>query len=79
MPDFFVKTPDDTIWIVETKGRAEIDLTQKMIRLRQWRLDAILRHVKIRLAPTLVAAAHKEAMELALELGICAYELSEVQ
>ena len=28
------------IWIVETKGRAELDLPQKMARLKQWCADA---------------------------------------
>jgi type III restriction enzyme len=36
VPDFFVKTTDGTVWIVETKGRAELDLPQKMSRLRMW-------------------------------------------
>jgi type III restriction enzyme len=40
IPDFIVKTPDKTVWIVETKGRAELDLPQKMARLRQWCADA---------------------------------------
>jgi type III restriction enzyme len=40
VPDFFVKTNDNTVWIVETKGRVELDLPQKMIRLRQWCEDA---------------------------------------
>lgn len=39
-PDFIVKTTDGTVWIVETKGRAELDLPQKMVRLRQWCADA---------------------------------------
>ena len=38
--DFFVKTTDGTVWIVETKGRVELDLPQKMTRLRQWCADA---------------------------------------
>jgi len=38
--DFFVKTTDGTVWIVETKGREERDLPQKMNRLRQWCEDA---------------------------------------
>lgn len=29
-----------TIWLVETKGRAELDLPQKMARLQQWCADA---------------------------------------
>ncbi len=40
VPDFFVKTTDSTVWIVETKGRVELDLPQKMARLRQWCADA---------------------------------------
>ncbi|MBN2702756.1 MAG: DEAD/DEAH box helicase family protein [Pontiellaceae bacterium] len=39
-PDFLVRTTDAAIWIVETKGREEIDLPQKMERLRQWCADA---------------------------------------
>lgn len=39
-PDFTVRTTDRKIWIVETKGRAELDLPQKMARLKQWCADA---------------------------------------
>ena len=35
-----MKTADGTVWIIETKGRAELDLPQKMLRLRQWCEDA---------------------------------------
>lgn len=40
VPDFIVKSVDGTVWIVETKGRAEIDVPQKMARLAQWCEDA---------------------------------------
>jgi type III restriction enzyme len=40
VPDFIVRTTDKTVWLVETKGREELDLPQKMIRLRQWCADA---------------------------------------
>ncbi len=40
IPDFFVKTADRRVWIVETKGRAELDLPEKMRRLRLWCDDA---------------------------------------
>ena len=40
VPDFLVKTTDGTIWTIETKGRVELDLPQKMNRLRQWCEDA---------------------------------------
>ncbi|MBI3899686.1 MAG: DEAD/DEAH box helicase family protein [Gammaproteobacteria bacterium] len=39
-PDFIVKTTDNTVWIIETKGREELDLPQKMARLHQWCTDA---------------------------------------
>ncbi len=39
-PDFIVRTADRTVWLVETKGREEIDLPRKMARLRQWCADA---------------------------------------
>ena len=39
-PDFIVRTADRLVWLVETKGRAELDLPQKMARLKQWCADA---------------------------------------
>lgn len=39
-PDFLVRTSDGTCWVVETKGRAELDLPAKMKRLAQWCDDA---------------------------------------
>ena len=39
-PDFIVRTSDGLVWLVETKGRAELDLPQKMARLKQWCGDA---------------------------------------
>jgi type III restriction enzyme len=39
-PDFMVRTDDGTVWIIETKGREELDLPQKMARLAQWCADA---------------------------------------
>ena len=35
-----MRTTDGDVWIVETKGREELDLPQKMARLRQWCADA---------------------------------------
>jgi type III restriction enzyme len=40
VPDFIVRTTDGLIWIIETKGREELDLPQKMARLKQWCADA---------------------------------------
>jgi len=39
-PDFIVRTTDGAVWVIETKGREELDLPQKMARLRQWCEDA---------------------------------------
>ncbi|MEP2828734.1 DEAD/DEAH box helicase family protein [Parvibaculum sp.] len=39
-PDFIVRTDDGAVWIIETKGREEMDVPQKMNRLRQWCTDA---------------------------------------
>lgn len=40
VPDFFVRADDSTVYVIETKGRAELDLPRKMQRLRQWCADA---------------------------------------
>jgi type III restriction enzyme len=39
-PDFIVKDVKQDVWIVETKGREELDLPRKMARLAQWCEDA---------------------------------------
>jgi type III restriction enzyme len=39
-PDFLVRTTSGDVWVVETKGREELDVPQKMARLRQWCEDA---------------------------------------
>ncbi len=36
VPDFIVKADDGSIWIIDTKGREELELPQKMARLRHW-------------------------------------------
>jgi type III restriction enzyme len=40
VPDFLVRAEDGNVWIVETKGRVELDVPQKMARLRQWCAEA---------------------------------------
>ena len=40
VPDFLVKNAGGAIWVVETKGREELDLPAKMARLKQWCADA---------------------------------------
>jgi len=46
-PDFFVKTDNKTIYIVETKGREDLDDVEKIKRLEQWCEDASERQKKI--------------------------------
>jgi type III restriction enzyme len=40
IPDFMVRLSSGDVFIVETKGRVEIDVPQKMRRLAQWCADA---------------------------------------
>ena len=46
-PDFFVKTDEKTVYIVETKGREDLDDPLKIARLAQWCKDANNRQHKI--------------------------------
>ncbi len=46
-PDFFVKTDNKTIYIVETKGREDLNDIEKIKRLEQWCKDASERQKKI--------------------------------
>jgi len=46
-PDFFVKTDEKSVYIVETKGREDFDDPLKIQRLAQWCDDANLRQKKI--------------------------------
>jgi type III restriction enzyme len=46
-PDFFVKTDNKTIYIVETKGREDLDDMEKIKRLGQWCEDASGRQKRI--------------------------------
>ncbi|MFH0772059.1 MAG: DEAD/DEAH box helicase family protein, partial [Candidatus Omnitrophota bacterium] len=46
-PDFFIKTDEKTVYIVETKGREDFDDPLKIKRLAQWCDDANARQKKI--------------------------------
>lgn len=46
-PDFFVKTDNKTIYIIETKGREDLNDVEKINRLKQWCEDASERQKKI--------------------------------
>lgn len=39
-PDFIARDTSRNVWIIETKGREELDIPQKMKRLKQWCEDA---------------------------------------
>jgi len=43
-PDFIVKHSDQNIWIIETKGREDLDDPRKWLRLQDWCLDATRGH-----------------------------------
>ena len=47
MPDFFVKLNDKEVYIIETKGREDLDDIKKIKRLGQWCNDASARQNKI--------------------------------
>ncbi|MFH1712078.1 MAG: DEAD/DEAH box helicase family protein [Patescibacteria group bacterium] len=47
-PDFFAKLNDQTVYIIETKGREDLDDIEKIKRLKQWCEDANDRQKKIR-------------------------------
>ena len=38
-PDFIVKRSDGSVFVIETKGREELDVPLKMARLKEWCLD----------------------------------------
>ena len=47
-PDFLVKASEDEVFIIETKGREELDLPEKMNRLKQWCEDVNSLQDKVR-------------------------------
>jgi type III restriction enzyme len=47
IPDFLVKLPKNRLAVVETKGREELDLPNKMARLKQWCGDLNKKQSKI--------------------------------
>jgi len=53
-PDFVVKRSDREVWIVETKGREDLDDPRKWQRLRSWCEDATLAHPSMIYRPLFV-------------------------
>jgi type III restriction enzyme len=47
-PDFIVKVSEKRVFIVETKGREELDVPLKMARLKQWCEDMNKAQVEVR-------------------------------
>ncbi len=48
VPDYIVKERDDSIWIIETKGREDIEDPRKIARLQDWCKDATAHDGKIK-------------------------------
>ncbi len=48
LPDFFVKVSESVIFVVETKGREDLDVPLKMARLKQWCADINALQVEVR-------------------------------
>lgn len=44
-PDFVVKQTDNDVWIIETKGREDLEDPEKWNRLKQWCKDASVQNV----------------------------------
>lgn len=53
-PDFFVKTEEGKLYIVETKGLEDIEVALKRARLEQWCADVNSRQDKVEIIPLFV-------------------------
>ena len=53
-PDFLVKTSEDTVYIIETKGNADLDVPLKLKRLKEWCNDVNSQQNQIRYVPLYV-------------------------
>ncbi|MFG5121720.1 DEAD/DEAH box helicase family protein [Methylorubrum sp. POS3] len=62
LPDFVVRTTDGAIWIVETKGREDVQDARKWERLRLWCADATAQDIPHRYAALFVRQEEWEAL-----------------
>lgn len=62
-PDFFVKVSERELWIVETKGREDLDDVEKWKRLQQWCVDVNARQSKMVVHPLLVRQEKWDALD----------------
>lgn len=53
-PDFVVKEADDKLWLIETKGREDLDDPKKWERLKEWCKDATKYNLKCAYTPLFV-------------------------
>lgn len=53
-PDFLVKTSEDTVYIIETKGNADLDVPPKLKRLKEWCDDVNSQETQIKYIPLYV-------------------------
>lgn len=62
LPDFVVRTTDSVTWIIETKGREDIQDERKWERLKVWCTDATAQDEPNRYAPLFVRQEEWEAL-----------------
>lgn len=53
-PDFLVKTSNDTVYVIETKGNADLDVPLKLKRLKEWCSDVNSQEDQIEYIPLYV-------------------------
>lgn len=53
-PDFLVKTSENTIYVIETKGNADLDVPLKLKRLKEWCIDVNSKENQITYVPLYV-------------------------
>ncbi|WP_405309947.1 DEAD/DEAH box helicase family protein [Methanobrevibacter sp.] len=62
-PDFLVKTYDDNVYVIETKGKADLDVPLKLRRLKKW-CDDVNSQQEIRFTPLYVEQAKFESYSI---------------
>jgi hypothetical protein len=71
-PDFLVKRTDSEIWVIESKGREDLDDPPKWERLQQWCADATTHDWKRDFKPLFVRQEDFEKYQPKDFAGLCA-------
>lgn len=71
-PDFLVKRSETEIWVIETKGREDLDDPPKWERLKQWCTDATAHDGKRAFKPLFVRQEDYEKYQPKNFKGLCA-------